>query len=93
MHQSKSNVVIEQPGFVEMPIVNMILAIKSLDEAKDVAIKAINAQPTAKKENIAKAFSMVRHAKSVNSLAISISNFILAHESADLKVIGAKKFN
>ena len=78
-------------GFFEMKDVSAVLASSNLDNAKQYLSDKIDAfvliHPTTRAENIAKALKMINVAKSKDKLALSVSDFILAHTSENLKVI------
>ena len=67
-------------GFFTMDMVHQVVAMKDLDAAKKIAVDAIDAAKNAKPENARKANAMVYNAKSINSLAIAMSNFMLSHD-------------
>jgi hypothetical protein len=81
---SKGTVVTIEVGFFSMSHVNKIAGAENLFTAKQIALDAIKAKPTAKTNNIAKANQMVANAKSVQGLAIAVTNFMLAHPSEGL---------
>ena len=67
-------------GFFTMDMVHQVVVMKDLEKAKELAIKAIEAAKNAKPENVRKANAMVYNAKSVNALALAMSNFMLSHD-------------
>lgn len=69
-----------QFGFFTMDMVREVAAASDLQFAKNLAIKAIEAAEGARPANVAKANTMVRSARSTQNLAISMSNFLLAHD-------------
>ena len=72
---------IQGTGVFSMDVVNEILKIADLKEAKDRAVQAIR-ECTAKirKENIKKAEAMISKAKNQTEIAFGMSNFILAFQ-------------
>jgi glutamyl-tRNA reductase len=76
-----------QNGFFTMDTVHAVMAKKNIDEAKEMVNAIIANATTARKENITKARAMVVNANSINSLAMAITNFMLAHPSENLKAL------
>ena len=75
-------------GFFTMDIIRNVCYENDLTVAKKIATEAIEKYPhKAQKENIIKAHRMVNNAKTVKDLGISLSNFLLAHPSENLKSI------
>lgn len=70
----------QNQGFFTMDMVHAVVAMKELEAAKKIAIKAIEDVKDAKPENTRKANAMVYNAKSINSLALAMSNFMLSHD-------------
>jgi hypothetical protein len=80
-----------ETGFFTQAHVNQLVAIKSLQAAKDLITKVIDthleAHPKTKPENVRKARAIVDKARSPVQLAFSVQNFIMAHPSEGLSVI------
>ena len=74
-------------GFFTMDTVHTILKTKSLDEAKQLTLAIIKTSTEARQKSIDKAITMVHSAKSIANLAQSITNFMLAHPSENLKTL------
>ena len=78
-------------GFFEMSDTHILLAQKTLQDAKkyaeDKVLQYKNAHSATEKSNINKAMKMIDNAKSVQQLANAVSDFVLAHPSENLKVI------
>ena len=77
-----------EKGFFNMDLVNEISAMTDVTVAKERAYEAIANLPyKAQAVNIVKAQKIVNDAKSVEGLLFSLTNYILAHPSEDLKVV------
>lgn len=74
-------------GFFTMDTVIEVCNQRDLQEAKKIAVTAVESSEAAKKENTRKAIQMIDKAKTVEKLGISMSNFLLAHPSENLKTI------
>lgn len=74
-------------GFFTMKIITMVSEQSDLAYAKMLAADAVDNCPQAKEQNTLKARTMIGRATSIKSLAIGMSNFLLANESKSLKVI------
>jgi hypothetical protein len=74
-------------GFFNMDVIRQVTETAQLEMAKNLAILAIDSQPNATPANINKAKTVINKANSVEMLAISMSNFMLAHPSENLAVI------
>lgn len=73
-------------GFFTMDMIHQVVKLKDLEQARKIATDAIEAAAkSAKPENVRKASSMVHNAKTVDKLALAMSNFMLSHDN--LKVI------
>ena len=72
---------VQGTGVFSMDVVNKVLKIADLKEAKEHAVKAIR-ECTAKirAENIKKAEAMINKAKNQTEIAFGMSNFILAFQ-------------
>lgn len=66
-------------GIFTMEVITKISKMKSLAEAKSFAQEVVN-NSTANDENKRKATVLIVKASSINSLAISMSNFSLSHQ-------------
>ena len=84
---------VRNPGFFTMDHVTRICACCDLQEAKSIALQAITDKTTASPQNAAKATAMIEKALTVKQLGLSVSNFILAHDTPELKVISSPKPN
>lgn len=73
-------------GFFTMDTVHAVMAKKDLIEAKEMVYKIIKEAP-ARSDNVRKATAMVEKANSINSLAMGITNYMLAHPSENLKTL------
>lgn len=71
-------------GFFNISVINKVFAADTLEEAKSIAMLAIDAQPNAKPHNINKARAIVNAATTKDKLLLSMSNFMLAHPSENL---------
>ena len=71
-------------GFFDIEIVKQMNAAKDFNEAKAIAVSAIEAQPNARPENKKKAMDAINRTKSKNALLIAAGNFMLAHPSENL---------
>lgn len=69
-----------------MDTVHSVMAKKDLNEAKEMVFKIIK-DADARRDNVTKAKAMVEKANSINSLAMAITNFMLAHPSENLKTL------
>jgi hypothetical protein len=74
-------------GFFTMETVNSVMRLKTLEEAKQYAHKKVDEKTSAQQYNIDKAKAMIDKSTSIQSLAIAIANFMLAHPSENLKTI------
>jgi hypothetical protein len=75
-------------GFFTMETVNEILKFNSVDDAKNYLHLIVQERVgAARSDNISKATSMINKCKTTRDLALSVSNFILAHPSENLKTI------
>lgn len=75
-------------GFFTMETVNEILKYKNVDDARNYLHLIVQERAgAAKAENISKATMMIDKCKTTRDLALSVSNFILAHPSENLKTI------
>lgn len=74
-------------GFFTMETVNEVLAMQSLEEAKQYTFNIVREAAKARSTNVDKANSMINKATSVKKLAMDIANFVLAHPSENLKTI------
>lgn len=78
-------------GFFTMEDVNHVLTYKSLQGAQDYLWGKVNEfqrdHVNVELTNVHKVSNMILKAKSVNNLAIDVSNFVLAHPSEGLKVL------
>lgn len=75
-------------GFFTMEVIRKVCAATSIDEARKIALDRIEEQKKeAKQENIVKATNMVNKAKDIRMLGISMTNFMFAHPSENLKTI------
>ena len=77
---------VQETGFFTMDDVRAIEKM-NLTAAKEFALSKINAMPNARRENLVKATNVVNRAKNVPALMFSMTNFVLAHPSENLKVI------
>ena len=73
-------------GFFTMDTVHAVMAKKDLNEAKEMVFGIIK-EANARQDNVVKATAMVNKATSINSLAMAITNFMLAHPSENLKTL------
>ncbi len=79
-------------GFFNMDTITAVCAEKNLEAARKIAIDRIEATKAgATPENIRKALVMVERAKTVTQLGLSITNFMFAHPSENLKTIGPNR--
>lgn len=76
----------KNPGFFVMGDTDKVLSM-DLSGAKAYLIKKIDGTKGATEQNTRKARALIAKASSVKKLAIDLSNFVLAHESAKNKVI------
>ena len=78
-------------GFFNMSDVTYVTTCKTLQSAQDQLWGKVNEfqrdHVNVELTNVHKVSNMILKAKSVNNLAIDVSNFVLAHPSEGLKVI------
>lgn len=78
-------------GFFEMSDTNRVLSGVSLGEAKLYLTSKVEnfekSHPGVLITNTSKAYSMINRAKNLRSLAVDVSNFVLAHPSEGLKTL------
>ncbi len=67
-------------AFFSMPFINELAKVSSLNEAKELAMKAIQEKPNARPVNVSKATKLVTKATSIENLMIACSNFLLSHD-------------
>lgn len=72
-------------SFFNMGMISKVVAMTDLDAAKELAMSAVTKATDAKPENIRKAGLMINSAKSVKSLGLGMSSFMLAN--GGMKVI------
>lgn len=71
-------------GFFTVDILRDIESASTLNQAKKIAMDAVAAQPQARQNNIVKAIKVINEARSIKSLLITLSNFMLSHPSENL---------
>jgi hypothetical protein len=76
-----------ETGFFTMDTVHAVLSHKDLVAAQTFLRSIVQEAKTARGENVRKAMNMVNNAKSVQSLGLAVTNFLLAHPSENLKTI------
>lgn len=74
-------------GFFNMDVVNQVIKMTDLEAARSLAQKCIDDCKGATAKNVHSAGSAIKKAKSVTDLAMTLTNFLLAHPSENLKVI------
>lgn len=74
-------------GFFTMDTVKAVMEMKDLEEAKRYAFNVVKESEAARCSNVDKANTMINKAKSITDLGISITNFMLAHPSENLKTL------
>ncbi len=74
-------------GFFTMELVHTVMAEKDLFKAKQLALEAIQAMPTATNDNKYKAVAAVNRSSTIVQLGTMMTNFLLAHPSEGLKCI------
>jgi hypothetical protein len=70
----------DRTGAFTMDVVEEILSLKCLEKAKETAFKWLESVDNARPENLRKAKSMVEKSKTIQNLALAMSNFILAFQ-------------
>jgi isopropylmalate/homocitrate/citramalate synthase len=79
---------ITKEGFFNMEIVTAVCNEKDLVKAKQIALDRVEAtKADATPENIRKAINMIEKATTIKNLGLSITNFMFAHPSENLKTI------
>lgn len=74
-----------EKGFFSIETLNEMDKL-ALEEARAIAMEAVNAQPEARPKNIKKAKEAIVKAKSKKELMINVANFMLAHPSESLSM-------
>ena len=74
-------------GFFTMETVNQILSFSTLEESKKFLHDLVKETKNARVENVTKATAMIDKCKTQRDLALSVSNFVLAHPSENLRIL------
>ena len=74
-------------GFFNMDAVNTVIGMTDLEAARGYAQTQIDNCKGATLKNIHSATYAIKKAKSTKELAMTLTNFLLAHPSENLKVI------
>jgi hypothetical protein len=75
------------PGFFNMELITKICSLKDLTEAKNLANETVDLMTKSSAANKQKAKSVIAKATSIQKLGITLTNFMLAHPSENMKVI------
>lgn len=84
MQEEEKNI---NPGFFNMDLIKTVCNQTNIYTAKNLCYNAIESMPGASKENKLKARAVVDKAPTIQKLAITLTNFMLAHPSENLKVM------
>lgn len=85
---AKATKEVTKQGFFNMEVITEVCNCKCIVEARKIAIARIEATKAgATPENIRKAILMVERSTTVKHLGLSITNFMFAHPSENLKTI------
>ena len=75
------------PGFFNMDLIKQVCALSNITEAKSLCYDAIESMQGASAFNKNKARIVVDKATTIQKLAITLTNFMFAHPSENLKVL------
>lgn len=79
--------VIEE-GFFNMDLIRAVCECNCIIKGKQLALEAVEAKrKVAKADNVRKAISVIDRAKTVKDLGLTLTNWMFAHPSENLKVI------
>ena len=77
-----------EEGFFNMDVIRAVCDCSCIDKGKDVAKAAVEAKKKqATADNYRKAMNMIDKCKTIKDLGISLTNFMFAHPSENLKTI------